>query len=116
MGNRVAKSKTLKSIKNKSNSALVKAQRADGSRLFHNNLRCALLVTENYYIAKIPSKRFFTIVLIGLKVNLLTSAKRNKHYLPLFFVIIVAEQFFYFINNLLQGRNKKSHDKFGEMA
>ena len=60
MGNRVTKSKTLDSINKRYNSVFVKVQRADGSWLLKNNLRCALLVNENYYITKIPSNRFLT--------------------------------------------------------
>jgi hypothetical protein len=60
MGNRVTKSKILDSINKKYNSVFVKVQRADGSWLLKNNLRCALLVTENYYITKILSNRFLT--------------------------------------------------------
>ena len=67
MGNRVTKSNSLSSlwlgIKNNSSkqvgSVFVKVQRADGSWLFlrsSNNLRCALLVFEKYYITKILSK------------------------------------------------------------
>jgi len=60
MGNRVTKSKTLDNINKGYNSVFVKVQRADGSWLLKNNLRCALLVNENYYITKIPSNRFLT--------------------------------------------------------
>ena len=51
MGNRVSKSKLN----------FVKEQRADGSWLLTNNLRCALLVFESNYIAKIHSNRFLTM-------------------------------------------------------
>jgi len=71
MGNRVTKSNSLNCIKNnsifapyplreKADSVFVKVQRADGSWLLKNNLRCALLVSEKNYITKILSKRFLT--------------------------------------------------------
>jgi hypothetical protein len=65
MGNRVTKSNSLYCIINNScnaqgSSVFVKVQRADGSWLLKNNLRCALLVSEKYYITKILSNRFLT--------------------------------------------------------
>jgi hypothetical protein len=62
MGNRGSKSNILPSsnmIKGSGrgvNSIFVKEQRADGSWLLRNNLRCALLDYESIYIAKILSK------------------------------------------------------------
>lgn len=52
MGNRVSKSDYINNS--------VKEQRADGSWLLENNLRCALLVYENNYIAKILSNGSLT--------------------------------------------------------
>lgn len=67
MGNRVTKSNPLYYTRNNSfkfSSVFVKVQRADGSWLFlarlKNNLRCALLVFEKYYITKILSNRSLT--------------------------------------------------------
>jgi len=57
MGNRVTKSSMI--LKNITG---VKVQRADGSWLLQNNLRCALLVSEKYYITKILSNRSLTKV------------------------------------------------------
>jgi hypothetical protein len=59
MGNRVTKSNTLNCLSLRA-SVFVKVQRADGSWLLENNLRCALLVSEKNYITKILSKRFLT--------------------------------------------------------
>lgn len=69
MGNRVSKSISLilnffffNKMENRKrfNNEFVKEQRADGSWLFKNNLRCALLVFERNYITKILSKRSLT--------------------------------------------------------
>jgi LAGLIDADG endonuclease len=63
MGNRVTKSNPLYCTRNNSfkfSSVFVKVQRADGSWLLKNNLRCALLVFEKYYITKILSNRSLT--------------------------------------------------------